>query len=409
MKRPAIVNSAIDRFNQEGFRSLLSSIGVYSVGIGVVLTTGQRHSDVILTRDDLLKSRRKYDLHIIENELAEYSLSEWMSIAPLQRDQSVEYHISPIYSFKPSFVATLRDTVIFGPHSTVIDGFGNVTGDYATNDLDKPRWMLNNAIVRSPVRVRRSLRKNHQLSQTGKEVDTGVLLYHQSNNIYHWVLEQIGKLHLVEEHETETGDEVHLILRNNPPDYVLGLLKILGYERDRYMEWSGEPIAVDRLLLPTKPEPTPKLINWIDNRIVKNCDGDASKNWIYISRQQASRGRRVANYHELEPILNEYDIEPIFFENSPIEKEIQIVANADGIISPHGAGLTSMLWGRNLTIVELFNRVVKAPYFALAHALGHEYHALSCTPTGSARRQINKDLIINPTEFRNLMEAIFQS
>jgi hypothetical protein len=83
-----------------------------------------------------------------------------------------------------------------------------------------------------------------------------------------------------------------------------------------------------------------------------------------------------------------------------------LFSGVDGIIGPHGAGLTGMIWGSDIRVVEVFNNVVKGPYYVLAHVLGHDYTALSATPVGSAYSERERGIQIDLGELQEELNRV---
>jgi hypothetical protein len=51
-------------------------------------------------------------------------------------------------------------------------------------------------------------------------------------------------------------------------------------------------------------------------------------------------------------------------------------------VGPHGAGLTNILYGEDLTVVELFGDKTMATFDRLAENMNHNYRYLQCEQEG---------------------------
>ncbi|WP_160113910.1 glycosyltransferase family 61 protein [Halobellus limi] len=206
---------------------------------------------------------------------------------------------------------------------------------------------------------------------------------------YHWIAQYLPKLRMLELYESQTGREPQLLIPEDPPSFVVETLSLLGYGSDRCIEWNGKETEVDRLVISNFNihssdlklfEYSRRDYQWLretvlsGNEIATNRDGGKK---IYISRQQSARGRSVLNYDELMEELESRGFESYVMESLPIRKQIQVIADAETIVSPHGAGLTNMIFSEDATIVELFPESYISPYFYfLANVLGFEYEYL---------------------------------
>ena len=97
---------------------------------------------------------------------------------------------------------------------------------------------------------------------------------------------------------------------------------------------------------------------------------------LYISRERAWR-RRVRNEAEVLTALRPYGFESIVLEDLSPANQIEALYDAEAVVAPHGAGLTNLLFGRNLRVLELFPSTEIAPHYVyLAASLGHRYEYL---------------------------------
>jgi len=99
-------------------------------------------------------------------------------------------------------------------------------------------------------------------------------------------------------------------------------------------------------------------------------------NRIYISRKKAAY-RIVRNEDELIDALEKYGFVSYELENYTVEEQINIFYDAEIVISPHGAGLTNLIYAENCYVLELFaNSTVKPSYYTISKSVGHVYDYL---------------------------------
>jgi capsular polysaccharide biosynthesis protein len=115
-----------------------------------------------------------------------------------------------------------------------------------------------------------------------------------------------------------------------------------------------------------------RYVNTIQSRLLPKRRS-AHNRRLFISRENAGR-RRIQNQKDVEDCLKEYGFESIAMEKLSPQEQIDTMYDAEAVISPHGAGLTNLLFGRQLQVLEIFPSRHLAPhYFFLAKSLGHSY------------------------------------
>jgi len=129
---------------------------------------------------------------------------------------------------------------------------------------------------------------------------------------------------------------------------------------------------------------------------------------IYISRSKAPK-RKVINEDEILFIFDKFGYQPIIMENLSFIEQINIIGNADRLVSLHGAGLTNMLFMPETSKVLEFRFPGDKHnncYFSLSNALGFDYYYY----IGSSDKKYidpHKDNIyIDPIKLKNILEII---
>ena len=239
------------------------------------------------------------------------------------------------------------------------------------------------------------------------------------NYYYPWLVEYLPKLRLLEGYEAETGREPIVLVPEDPPSFVPETLGLLGYD-GRYAEWDGTESRVDTLLVTDHRLAT----SWAGPRYgfslsVEDClwvreavrsavglspgrSGDGKR--IYVSRQATDRGRRVANFDEVEPVLDSFGFESHVFESLPFAEQVRLVSDVEVLLSPHGAGLANMLFAEDPTIVELFaETLVRPSYYLLSGMLGFEYEPIVVEPEA---HDPHDDLVVDPDDLSDRLDSV---
>jgi capsular polysaccharide biosynthesis protein len=81
-----------------------------------------------------------------------------------------------------------------------------------------------------------------------------------------------------------------------------------------------------------------------------------------------------------------------------VAEQIDLFADADLIVAPHGAGLSNVVYADAVAVIELFGQKKMASFARLAEMLGHDYTYLECAERGV-------HLVVDPTELERAIEA----
>ena len=337
------------------------------------------------------------------------TVEEQSDVAPLRERDDLQYWTKPINPFVDPFVAELRDVYLVGRYPLSITSDGKVVGDTIYFGSDNPcesfRWRyyqrMTSAVQESSGRTWVSIKTGSSRFKA-PTVPYATTICEPSDNFYHWMIDNLTKLRGVERFEEETGNEVTLILRADAPSFVHEALDALGYGENSYLEWEGGPLHVDRLVVPSFPEPDLETLEWLRSRLeASKGEKKVDSRGVYISRQKATKGRRIRNYDEVTSMLSDYGVEPIYLEDLSLSDEVATLQHADWVVGPHGAGLTSMIWTDDLYVVELFNTVVNAPFYILAEILGHNYGAIAGQGVGKTGYSRDQDIVIDVDELEH--------
>jgi capsular polysaccharide biosynthesis protein len=113
---------------------------------------------------------------------------------------------------------------------------------------------------------------------------------------------------------------------------------------------------------------------------------------VFISRRDAY-DRRIANFEAVVETLEALGFREYSLDQMPFREQVRLFAGADVIVSPHGAGLTHLLFAENASVIELFPaNDVHHTYFCIASQLGFDYDFLLCEPH-RANIQVDDDTL----------------
>ncbi|WP_049926535.1 glycosyltransferase family 61 protein [Natronomonas moolapensis] len=286
------------------------------------------------------------------------------------------------------FVCEVPDATLLGPTGPGVTTEGRVVVDTVATPPLGPR--------RTGVTLAKSMRANGLgrtlgvLSGGGttpdRRFELATLAVPPWLNYYHWTMECLPRIRLLERYGAETGRYPTLLVPPDPPGWVAESLSMVDYGGD-VARFGDGVAAVETLVVPTFPDPTPAECEWLRDRMrpskparVGQKAGSARANAIdtdggervYVARGDATV-RRVANRDELQGVLDRYDIDTYLPGELSVREQVALFSRADLVVGPHGAGLTNIVFGEDLAVIELFGGKQIATFDRLAAALGHTY------------------------------------
>ncbi|WP_309224501.1 glycosyltransferase family 61 protein [Halomicronema sp. CCY15110] len=97
---------------------------------------------------------------------------------------------------------------------------------------------------------------------------------------------------------------------------------------------------------------------------------------VYISRKLSGRNskRCVLNEDDLLLKLESYGFQRYHLEDMSVQEQINLFYDASFVVSPHGAGLTNIIFSDGLNVLELFPLKCSRPHYEyLSKTLNHNY------------------------------------
>jgi len=290
-----------------------------------------------------------------------------------------------------TFIATLRDCLVLPLHEPS-------SGEFFPAILDRRRHAL--ALPQIDLRPfhRAGLRGLQQSRRLPRATWIVERVY---DNHSHWLTAHLPKLQLLV--GLDRLDGVLLPKRTTPViDASLAGLGLNAAEFERFD--AGVPLRIDALTIVGTDRFRPELLRAVRSALAR----PVAKPWrrVFISRKGATR-RRLLNEGEVWPLLRGAGFERVRMEGLDFEAQVQLMAETQVLLAPHGAGLTNMLFcSAGTQIVELADLSFPNPnFYALAAALGHDYWLVSAAAHGDCH-PLDQDLSVSPADLTAVLEAI---
>jgi hypothetical protein len=204
-----------------------------------------------------------------------------------------------------------------------------------------------------------------------------------TTNYYHWHIFALQRLIAILDSTKDKNFVLLLPEKYKKYDFVLPSLKRFGIDESNILFIPRKSnIKTKELIFAKTPQHHPQLANILRQKLhssdVSNSDYGER---IYISRNK-QKLRYVKNEEDLLKILEKYGFKKLYTEDMSYEQQIATFSKAKYLISPHGAGLTNILFmQKNTNIMEIATTpTTQNPatfYFKLASFLdiNYFYHA----------------------------------
>jgi len=270
----------------------------------------------------------------------------------------------------------LPNFVVVIPHGRVVGDNGNVI-----SPDNRLIWDVSFEFGSTPpthtILSKRSLPQVTHIPGT-----VAVLTSNASFNYYHWMFEVLARIYLL--HRSGIQIDKYVINPQRGGRYQAETLEVLGIPKDKLVECRQHThIEVERLVVPSLPgysgHPPKWACHYLRNELYTKRKIQPVNGFerIYISRADAAF-RKVLNETDVIRVLSAYGFKSVKLEYLTVYEQAKIFSSAKMIVSPHGAGLTNLLFCQSGTkVVELFSPHYSATcYFTLSNQMGLDYYYL---------------------------------
>jgi len=220
-------------------------------------------------------------------------------------------------------------------------------------------------------------------------------------NYFHWTIECLPRLFWLERYAEQTGIYPTILLPTDTSAWMLESLSMLGFCKDDYEMVDAPVISVDNLLVTSYPRAFPEYKSWLRKHALESISTNETNSRIYISRKNATK-RQISNEKQLIDALKSRGVRSYQLEELSVHEQVQLFAEAELIIGPHGAGFANAIYSQNPNIIELFGSKRLNTYHQLSGLLDYEYSAIQCVANGS-------DLIVDIDEILTVVDSVIDT
>ncbi|MBF0374396.1 MAG: glycosyltransferase family 61 protein [Alphaproteobacteria bacterium] len=166
------------------------------------------------------------------------------------------------------------------------------------------------------------------------------------HNYYHWMLEALPRLALLDAGEAGSVDRLLLLAPRHA--YKIRSLELAGLDPSR-VEWIGdETVACERVVFPSRICRTGWVsrdaVDWLRRRLAPAERGGSGRR-LFVSRGDTAN-RRMLNEDEVFEVFRARGFERVASAGLTLDQQIALFSQAEAVVAPHGAGMVNSLFMR---------------------------------------------------------------
>lgn len=251
-----------------------------------------------------------------------------------------------------------------------------------------------------------------------------VVLAGLTNGMYfHWMFDVLPRLDLLHRSGIEFSEIDGFVVSYQLP-FQRETLQLLNVPASKILETQHYSyIQADELIVPSFPAVPAWMPQWTCEflrsaflRSDVQALGDVKQpplwgNRVYISRSLAAN-RRIINEAEMIEFLSYLGFQIVTLESLSVLEQASLLANAKVVISPHGGGLTNLVFcSPGTKVIEIFSpKFVYPCYWLISNLVNLEYYyLLGKIPEGEYLHQLFypnprlEDILVDLEEFKQLL------
>jgi capsular polysaccharide biosynthesis protein len=213
-----------------------------------------------------------------------------------------------------------------------------------------------------------------------------------TSNYYHWHFFALKKLLALQEVEELKNALLFLPKKYQKYPFVLPSLEKFGIDKNRIVFLPRKSnIKVAKAATAKISQQHVLAFRKMREILTKDCANSARKfgERVYLSRQQQVL-RRVENEEAVTQLLEKFGFKKIIAEQLSYQDQTQLFSQAKYLVSPHGAGLSNILFMQDGTkILELASKPYEykpvTDYYKLASMMNVDYFYQECEMAESSQ------------------------
>jgi tetratricopeptide (TPR) repeat protein len=210
-----------------------------------------------------------------------------------------------------------------------------------------------------------------------------------SNDMYfHWMFDVLPRIDLLRRAGVSLDAIDGFLVSDRLPFQqetlsALGIPKTKVLSADRHLH-----IQASQLIVPSFPGCPAWMPQWACKflrQVFLNQRAGSKRQRLYISRSQAS-SRKLVNEDDVINLLQQFGFISVILESLSVNEQAELFASADVVISPHGGGLTNLVFcNSGTTVIEIFSPNYVYPcYWLVSNLVDLNYYYLLGTVSEGA-------------------------
>jgi capsular polysaccharide biosynthesis protein len=228
----------------------------------------------------------------------------------------------------------------------------------------------------------------------------------------------LPRLELLRRSEIKFKEIDWFIVNSLSKPYQQQTLDLLGIAKDKIIESDRHShIQASELIVPSFPG----YLDWVPEGTIKflretflpqiNLNQN-NRSKIYVSRAKA-KNRQLINEIEVSQLLTKSGFVTVFLEEMSFLEQVEIFANAKMIVSPHGSGLTNLVFCSSDTkVVELFSpNYIRTDYWMISQQLNLQHYYIvgqnfSCSSLRNLMYQnaLTEDILVSINALKLILQ-----
>jgi len=320
-----------------------------------------------------------------KNQLGTYKeihpAHDFYPTAPITPDKSISAHFSELkHNLLSAFVAEIPGGRIWGSNGSIISPDDGLIADISTEFTTEHSKFI-------PDRHKHSIFRQFKLPPVSHVKGTVAALSVSYGDVYyHWMLDLLPRIELLRRNNIDLNQIDKFVVNATTTKFQKETLALLGIPETKLICSQNDlplHIQADRLIVPSLPRDRggsmPKwACDFLKNEFLRSSDNQLpGLERIYISRGDAQH-RRVINEAKLISFLTEFGFKTVTLNAMSVVEQALLFSQAKVIVSPHGAGLTNIVFcNPNTKVIEFFSPNYLHPgYWRLSNQVGLEYYCL---------------------------------
>jgi capsular polysaccharide biosynthesis protein len=238
------------------------------------------------------------------------------------------------------------------------------------------------------------------------------------NNYYHWIMESLMRMMLVDEYLKE---DTFFVIDNTPSGFKTESLRFLFHiPNEKILQKKTKEVFEGQILVPSFAHTRNENTHWVDicnphfirkinaraHERIKTSDGKPFPKKFILSREGTTE-RQILNAQYLLDHLPNDSFSIIDTNTLSFEDQVLLFFNAELVISTHGAGLTNIIFGRRLTVIELFpedrKNTDQMVFVQISEALGFDHYLFTYTSCND-----RQDLMVDSTLLNKILPVVLR-